>query len=77
MSTEKKLICDVCGEEWEEDFFCPKCSNQIYEEEVEVTRDELPDWDGDPRYADYPVIVTELRCSGDVCYNCCNCHERK
>jgi len=63
----KTIECDICGEEWEEDFFCKKCSNQIYYELEEVI--DLF-WDYDMRTDGY-ITEEVAHYSGDVCKNCC------
>ena len=73
MCNPKLITCDHCGETLPADCFCKECSHKTIEIEVEYTRDEMADWDGDSRFANYPIIETEYEDSGNVCINCCNC----
>jgi len=63
------IICDCCGEEFEESFFCEKCSNQYIGTELE----EVPDirWNG---VGDGMVLKEVDQYSGMVCKNCCECN---
>ncbi len=63
--------CDCCEEEWEDAFFCKKCSSKA------VTMTEtVPDtmWDYDDRTPEY--IERDYTTTLDVCMNCCTCHLR-
>lgn len=68
--TEWKIVCESCGEEWEESFFCEKCSAGG---EYEIR--EVPNlmWDGLPseEYVWEEVFVE----NGNICLNCCNGHK--
>lgn len=66
---EKTTFCDVCGEEWEESFFCVTCSSGGHCEEQEVPNTM---WDGDPN--DEYVLEIVWVPNGDICLNCCNGH---
>ena len=70
MKDKKTKTCDACGEEWEESFFCKKCSSGGHYEEV-----ESPNifWDGNPFESEY-VMQEEWFPNGDICLNCCSCH---
>jgi hypothetical protein len=69
----KKKYCDCCGEEWEETFFCKKCSNKyVGTETVESPR---LDWCGWPPQDEMEWVEEDVF-SGDVCMNCCTCHMR-
>jgi len=64
---EKQIVCDSCGEQWEESFFCEKCSGW-HREEVESINFE---------YLAYPDQETEFEMVDthyDICLNCCNGH---
>lgn len=65
--------CDACEETWEDEFFCPKCSegSRLIEEEVPNLM-----WSGWPPGGE--TITEEVDCpNGDICLNCCICHWRK
>lgn len=68
---EKTKVCDACGEEWEEDFFCEICSRG-----GEYRIEEVPDlmWDGYPG-RDYVEEETWVP-NGDICLNCCGGHTK-
>lgn len=60
------MQCDCCDEDWEEAFFCKKCSGP----------DMVDDYEDDPLdYSDSPrqnLVVREVWTN--VCGNCCTCH---
>jgi hypothetical protein len=65
----KNKYCDWCDEEWEETFFCKKCSNKYLGTDLVKT----------PKSIYYGVgeemeMTEEDIFSGDVCFNCCRCH---
>ena len=66
----KNIICDCCGEEWEDTFFCEKCSNKMDVVEAMVPKLDWCGWG-----EDYEAGEEEIN-SGDVCFNCCVCHLR-
>ena len=68
---EKQIVCDSCGEQWEESFFCPECSHGGHCEMQEVPNIM---WDGLPseEYCWEEVWID----NGDICLNCCNGHPR-
>ena len=63
-------ICDCCDVEWEETFFCEKCSNKM--ELIETVEPKL-DWQG---WGDDFEEGEEEVSTGNVCMNCCDCHLR-
>ena len=67
---EKRKTCDACGEEWEESFFCARCSSKG---EFQTVMNPNPFWDGVP--GEEYVEEEEWVFYGDVCMNCCGCHE--
>ncbi len=69
MPKEEKQYCEHCEQEWEESFFCKKCSNQNMGAELEEVPD--PMWDG---FGDEMTWKMVDQYSGDVCMNCCNCN---
>lgn len=62
-------VCDCCGEEWEEEFFCEKCSGVHDHGETEMVPNIF--WDGNP--GDEYVIEDVEPMHEDICMNCCNC----
>ncbi|MFW9872343.1 MAG: hypothetical protein ACFFG0_04510 [Candidatus Thorarchaeota archaeon] len=69
---KKTKICNACEAEWEEDFFCDKCSSDSHYEEVEIPNDC---WDGSVHGEEF-VLEEEWISNGDICLNCCICHHR-
>ena len=69
MKTKKTRICDICGEEFEETYFCPICSNSI---ETIETLVPILNWQG---YGDYLIEGEEEIIIENVCYNCCTGHD--
>ena len=69
MKDKKTKTCDACEEEWEESFFCEKCSRGGRHEEVEAPN---MFWDGYP--GEECVMEEEWIPNGDICLNCCTCH---
>lgn len=67
----KKKVCDSCGEEWEEDFFCPTCSSGG---EFRIVLVPNIMWDGHPGH-EYEE-QEEWFPAGDVCLNCCMGHTK-
>ena len=68
---EKKITCDCCGEEWEESFFCKKCSHKFIGTKWEETPKVM--WDGSGNDMEWEEVD---QFTGDVCGNCCRCHLR-
>jgi hypothetical protein len=66
----EKKFCDCCNEEHEETFFCEECSNE-YIGTTESPRLFFYSW-----LEDEMEWIEEDVFSGDVCMNCCTCHER-
>lgn len=68
--SKKTKYCDCCEEEWEEGFFCKKCSGlHSFDGEME----EVPNifWDGNPD--DEYVLKEREPEHRDICLNCCGC----
>jgi len=65
------FTCDHCEEEWEIGFKCNECSDKII-----TVQSELPNlhWSGYPIEDEY-VMGDENVSTGNVCGNCCSCHE--
>lgn len=61
-------ICDCCGEEFEEEFFCEKCSG-----EPEIVEREVPKLDWDYGLGPDTEIVEECEFYL-TCFNCCPGH---
>ena len=67
----KTKICDICGEEWEETFFCTICSGSVDTIETLVP---VLNWQG---YGDYLEEGEEEIILDNVCYNCCPGHKEE
>lgn len=57
--------CEQCGQQWEDEFFCKKCS-EPYWDVVEVPNTM---WSGDPE-----MVLAEEWYQFDICKNCCGGH---
>jgi len=66
-----RFTCDHCEEDWEIEFKCKDCSDKIITVECEVPNLH---WCGYPIEDEY-VMGKESVSSGNVCGNCCSCHE--
>jgi hypothetical protein len=69
---ELKKYCDHCNEEWEESFFCNKCSGKYQGTEVIESPKLIYYGCGNEMEFEEEYVF-----SGDVCYNCCTCHLNK
>lgn len=75
ISTNKEkrfFICDNCGQEFEIDYMCEKCSDKIIEEETEVLN---LSWNGLNTECEF-IIDTEPIWTGNICLNCCSCNQK-
>ncbi len=61
-----KYSCDICEQEWDESFFCKKCSSRLVLEET-LTPKLIYYGDGDEYEPDEDWVQY------DVCCNCCTC----
>ena len=68
---EKQIVCDSCGEQWEESFFCAECSHGGHYEMREVPNIM---WDGLP--SEEYCWEEEWIDNGDICMNCCGGHTK-
>jgi hypothetical protein len=71
LMAEKQIVCDSCGERWEESFFCKECSSGGRYEIHEVPNII---WGGLP--SEEYVWEEEWFSYGDICLNCCGGHPR-
>lgn len=69
-SSEKTMQCSCCSEEWEESFFCTKCSG-LETFSAEFTLEPNPFWCGSP--SDEYVMRERDPEYMDVCFNSCQC----
>lgn len=65
-----KKTCEACGQEWEGDFFCKRCSTGGH---IEVVQSPDIFWSGSP-FDDEYIEEEEWIENGDICLNCCNCN---
>ena len=66
-----RFICEHCEEEWEIEFKCKQCSDKMITEFVEKPNLH---WSGAPG-DDEMELGEEDVYTGNVCGNCCRCHE--
>ena len=66
-----RKYCDCCEEEWEQDFFCTKCSG-VQHFDGEMVLEPNLFWDGSPN-DEYTWQDRESEYM-DVCRNCCRCN---
>jgi hypothetical protein len=70
-AVSSRFTCDHCGENWEIEFKCKDCSDKIIT--IQSERPNLH-WSGYPIEDEY-IMGDENVSSGNVCGNCCSCHE--